>query len=157
MASNNGGEGSIPPRSSLQFVNMTPATQSEKQRNQKVVRSAAMKTFRRNQKLQRMKENESSTSNRVIARKPQEELIEESIQKSNSEAISSEVCWPGSQSPSQASASSDMLGFAESDLGGALASQSMYTRGSQAGFLISRETFRCVRHPPSLIANSRSS
>lgn len=37
----------------LQFVNMTPASQAERQRNQKVIRSAAMKTFRRDQRLER--------------------------------------------------------------------------------------------------------
>jgi hypothetical protein len=57
--------------SRLQFVNVTPATQAEKVRNQKVVRSAAMKSFRQNQKLQRLQEQGESSSKVMIENRPQ--------------------------------------------------------------------------------------
>jgi hypothetical protein len=113
---------------SLQFVNVTPATQAEKQQNQKVIRSAAMKTFRRNQKLQKLKEQGETSNCRTVKEKPKTDINPSSEQEqeyeltqasssfsgfettsselpqvstSNSEyaAISSEMWWSGSVSP----------------------------------------------------------
>lgn len=54
------GIGGKSPAVSLQFINMNAATAAERQRNQKVVRSTAMKSFRRRQKTQRQEEGGES-------------------------------------------------------------------------------------------------
>ena len=66
VASSNGGGGrkdDKAPNFSLQFVNisMNAASQEERQRNQRVVRSAAMKSFRQKQKSQRLQEKAGSS------------------------------------------------------------------------------------------------
>jgi len=42
-----------PSQSKFEFVNVTPASEAERERNQRVVRSAAMKTFRRQQQIEK--------------------------------------------------------------------------------------------------------
>lgn len=46
----------------LEFVNMNASTKAERQRNQKVIRSTAMKNFRRRQRSQREQAKEASTT-----------------------------------------------------------------------------------------------
>lgn len=95
MASHDGGDGSIPPPSGLQFVNMTPTSQAERQRNRKVIRSAAMKTFRRNQKLER--EGKPQAVLRSKSEAEDQELSYRLRLSSENEVGSSEARWPGSQ------------------------------------------------------------
>lgn len=96
MASNDGGDGtSNPPPSGLQFVNMTPTTQAERQRNRKVIRSAAMKTFRRNQKLERVREKEGKPLASKIELEEQE-LSYRPKHTSESEPSLPENHWEGS-------------------------------------------------------------
>lgn len=54
MASNTARKESSPRPSGVQFVNMIPAMQAEKKQNRRIIRSAAMKSFRKNQRLARV-------------------------------------------------------------------------------------------------------
>jgi hypothetical protein len=56
MASSNGRERILAPSPGLHFVNIAPVTREERERNRKVIRSAAMRTFRREQRLESLKE-----------------------------------------------------------------------------------------------------
>lgn len=110
---------------SLQFVNVTPTTQAERQRNQKVIRSAAMKTFRRNQKMEKLQEHGGIVNSRTLKKKTktdtanlteQEQSLTQTSRScseiettssesrvptsgSECETVSSEMWWPNSVSP----------------------------------------------------------
>jgi hypothetical protein len=60
LASGNsdGGQGTSPPLFKLEFVNVNVASEEEKRRNQKVIRSTAMRSFRRKQSQQKLKEKD---------------------------------------------------------------------------------------------------
>jgi hypothetical protein len=61
-----GGKASGRPAFNLEFVNMNLVSKAEKQRNQKLIRSTAMRSYRQKQQLQRTKEEEAKS--RTIAR-----------------------------------------------------------------------------------------
>jgi hypothetical protein len=50
--------------SNVEFVNMNPASQAEKEMNQRVVRSVAMRSYRQKQQSQRRKDEEAKKKNR---------------------------------------------------------------------------------------------
>jgi hypothetical protein len=58
---------------SLEFVNMNVASKAEKQMNQKVVRSVAMRSYRQKQQFRRTKEEEAKIRNRTRAVQPRSE------------------------------------------------------------------------------------
>jgi hypothetical protein len=59
------------PSLGLQFVNMNASSQEERQRNQKVIRSAAMRSFRLKQKLQQKEAKVGSCAQGVLSKKQQ--------------------------------------------------------------------------------------
>jgi len=91
----------------LQFVSMTPASQAERQQNQRVIRSAAMKTFRREQRLEReAKTKEVSQRKRrgaVEVRPKMKDLAQDSSPSSSSSSdggiSSSDTWWQKDKSP----------------------------------------------------------
>jgi hypothetical protein len=126
------------PTFNLQFVNisMNATSQEEKQRNQRVVRSAAMKSFRRKQKSQRIQEKAGSPSNRMShAEKPLSNSKKDrppdtfrtspgpSESSSSSEDLAPEAPWPTSNSPILSGFDID-LGIEEALQVGTLSAQS---------------------------------
>ena len=67
-----GSKASGRPAFNLEFVNMNVVSKTEKQRNQKLIRSTAMRSYRQKQQLQRTKEEEakSRTITRSIQPRP---------------------------------------------------------------------------------------
>lgn len=58
------------PSFNLEFVNMRPTSQAEKQMNEKVIRSKAMRSYRQKKQMQRTKDEEARTRNRERAVQP---------------------------------------------------------------------------------------
>jgi len=81
----------------LQFVSMNPSSQLEKQRNKKVIRSMAMKSFRRKQISQRAQEKNGMV--RELCPRPNDNtfldaaIIEPSPEMNNLEDLASDASW----------------------------------------------------------------
>lgn len=61
IANNNGTKQAKPPKFDLEFVNVGAISQAEKERNQRLIRSTAMKSFRRRQLSERSTESEGNS------------------------------------------------------------------------------------------------
>ncbi|PMD54860.1 uncharacterized protein K444DRAFT_92509 [Hyaloscypha bicolor E] len=112
-AVDNGAAGGVSgkPPFNLEFVNMNVASKAEKQMNQKVIRSMAMRSYRQKQQFQRTKDEETKIRNRARAVQPRSEWkrcnhseahfqTPESSHAWASEVDISDISWLVSASPS---------------------------------------------------------
>jgi hypothetical protein len=128
-----GSKASGRPAFNLEFVNMNVVSKTEKQRNQKLIRSTAMRSYRQKQQLQRTKEEEAKS--RTIARgiQPRSESKRNDHSDAHNQLLRSANAWSSDEidlsdfsllmSPSSSSDHSDSdSGIGESPRSDALSS-----------------------------------
>lgn len=103
MAKGDGVEEDITPKFTLEFVNVGAVSQAEKERNQRLIRSTAMRSFRRRQQSERSRKGEGSSKDSAKATcRPKSRKSSQSDEKSvsptpstdlSSETTFSEVSW----------------------------------------------------------------
>jgi hypothetical protein len=79
--------------SNVEFVNMNPASQAEKEMNQRVVRSVAMRSYRQKQQSQRRKDEEAKKKNRSRPVEPRTKSKGGSHSEENSQISSLNSAW----------------------------------------------------------------
>jgi hypothetical protein len=137
----------------VEFVNMNVTSQADRQRNQKVIRSTAMKSFRRKQQLQRLQEKEGSRQDVIIGNK---EAHSKSKTGFHSDARNAS---PGSNSGWSSVATVPDVSWLVSVLPSSNSGDSGYPPGesSQTGPFISRSlrTLPIASNPTSLLGAGR--
>jgi hypothetical protein len=94
-AVDNGAAGGVSgkPPFNLEFVNMNVASKAEKQMNQKVIRSMAMRSYRQKQQFQRTKDEEAKIRNRARAVQPRSESKRGNHSEAHSQTPRSSHAW----------------------------------------------------------------
>jgi hypothetical protein len=87
-----GGKASGRPAFNLEFVNMNVVSKAEKQRNQKLIRSTAMRSYRQKQQLQRTKEEEAKSRTTARGIQPRSESKRDD-NSAHSQLLESTSAW----------------------------------------------------------------
>jgi hypothetical protein len=89
-----GGKASGRPAFNLEFVNMNVVSKAEKQRNQKLIRSTAMRSYRQKQQLQRTKEEEAKSRTTARGIQPRSVSKKDDHSDAHNPLLGSTNAWP---------------------------------------------------------------
>jgi hypothetical protein len=92
-----GGKASGRPAVNLEFVNMNVVSKAEKQRNQKLIRSIAMRSYRQKQQLQRTKEEEAKSWTMARGIRPRSESKRDGHPDAHNQLLGSPNAWPSDE------------------------------------------------------------